>query len=248
MKSPERFIVFLFLPLALACSFHINKGENGIRAGNGIRGNGEVREEKRTVPDFDRVENDGIIDIRFKRGDGPLVVRTDSNLIPEVRTKVQEHTLQVDLEESVSRASELEVQIPVEKGQLKGIDSDGTGDMVSEDPLTGDEMKVFHDATGDMDLTLNYEKLEYVTDGTGDSELSGSVDHLRVKNTGTGDIKAFELKAANVECSSDGTGDTEIHASKTLKVQLTGTGDVIHRGSPDLEEVEVDGTGELEKR
>lgn len=213
-----------------------------------IEGNGNVVQEKRKVAQFDRVEFDGIGKVRFIKGDGPLLVRTDSNLLSAVITDVDDGTLDIDLKGSVSEVSEMVIKVPVKKGQLKGIESDGTGDMKSEVPLKGDKLKVSHDATGNMELSFDYGKVEYLTDGTGNSKLSGTVDQLRIRNSGTGTVKAFDLKPKDVECKSDGTGDIKLHASGTLKVSLTGTGDVIYQGKPEVEDADIEGTGELHKR
>ena len=231
-------LIFLSCILA-ACSVHLN---------NGVQGNGDLREERRRIGNFDRLKNPSIIDVKLTREDGPLIVRTDSNLISLVKTKVNEKTLTLGLKENVSDYEALKVVVPVKQQQLKAIEFDGTGDLEGKTSLEGDELKVANDGTGNMELEFELDKLEYDADGTGDAEFSGNAEHFRVANSGTGDVKAFELKAGEAQCKSSGTGDIEVHATGELYVQLTGTGDITYEGDPDLKDVSIDGTGDLEER
>ncbi len=213
----------------------------------GIVGDGNVIEKERTSKTFNSIKNKDIVDVDLVSGSGPLTVRADSNIIPHVKTKVKNKTLHLDLKERVRKFKTLKVVVPVEEEQLDRIRNKGTGDIHGQFPLKGDKITLKNSGTGDLDLNLQHDRIEYEGSGTGDVSFEGESSHFEVENSGTGDVEAFGLEAGTVKCRSSGTGDIEITATQELYVDMSGTGDVLYKGGPELKEVSIDGTGDLTK-
>lgn len=226
------FLLFSFLS---ACSLSTNS----------IDGDGNVIEEERSVKTFKNLENKGIIDLTLVKGEGPLILRTDSNLLPYLKTKVQDSTLTLELEKNVSTRSNMEVKIPVQEDQLKRIRNRGTGNIRSEFTLKGKTLSIDNGGTGDVKMDLELGKFEYSGSGTGDAYFEGSTSLCRIKKSGTGEVKALGLKTEELQCNSSGTGDIEITVTETLHVDASGTGDIRYKGDPELEEVSLNGTADL---
>ena len=61
----------------------------------GIRGNGNITTEIRTVPDFTSVEADGALTITWSNAPAALKITTDQNLLSHIETSVSGKKLRV---------------------------------------------------------------------------------------------------------------------------------------------------------
>jgi hypothetical protein len=64
--------------------------------------------------------------------------------------------------------------------------------------------------------------------------LDGTVDELLADMTGASELNAKGLRTKTAEISTTGAADAEISVSETLKVTITGAGNVSYYGTPGL--------------
>ena len=240
IKTIKNLTPFCLLALLVSgCVFSVNSFDDQ------IEGDGNVTKEKREIDDFTHIENHDVIDVTLTEAGNDLEVKADSNLLPHIKTEVNNATLTLATTESIGDYSSLHVSVPVKN--LESLTNNGTGDIDSEITIEAKDFEIEANGTGDTELTVQCDSLSYDGLGTGDGKLKGEAKGMHVELTGTGDLDARELETHKVRTNLTGTGDCYIHVRDKLWVKSLGTGDVQYKGDPRIQEVSSTGTGDVEK-
>ncbi len=195
--------------------------------GGGVEGNGIAKTENRNVSVFSAIEVDGAFNVYVECSKKQkLEISGDSNILPHIVTKIRGNILQITTSKTICPKKLLEVRVSAE----------------NIDKVT---------VSGAVDLSIkgvDNNKLDLEINGAGDIEASGKTKNFRVDVSGSGDLKAKELKAENVEVSVNGAGNAVIYASKKLKAEINGAGDIIYFGNPRDVTQAVSGAGDIIKK
>jgi len=191
----------------------------------GIRGNGNVTTETRTIPDFTSVEADGAFTITWANAPAGLKITTDQNLLSHIETTMHGTKLRIH-----------------SRGQLRP--TDGIKVSLSSSALSGARL------TGAVRLTAT--KLSgkgLYLEGTGATRVvaDGTVEELMATMSGASKLEAESLKAETVALAISGAGKADVAASKVLKVSISGAGKVTYTGNPTVEK-HISGAGSVRQR
>ena len=191
----------------------------------GIRGNGHIVTDNRTVTEFTSVEAEGAFDIQWAAGPATCSITTDENLLSHVETSMRGGTLRLEWH-----------------GQLRP--THGMKVKLASASLTGAQL------TGAVRFTAT--KLAgkgFYLDGTGATRVTvdGKVKELLATMTGASKLDASELQVQTAELSISGAGKAEVAVSETLKVAISGAGKVTYTGNPTVEK-DVSGAGSIRRR
>jgi putative autotransporter adhesin-like protein len=191
----------------------------------GIRGNGHVTTETRTVPDFTSVEAEGAFTINWSNAPATLKITTDQNLLSRVETSVSGGKLRIH-----------------SRGQLRP--TEGIQVTLSSSALSGARL------SGAVRLTAT--KLSgkgLYLEGAGATRVvaDGTVTELMATMSGASKLEAGSLQAETVALSIAGAGKAEVAASKILKVAISGAGKVTYTGNPQVEK-HISGAGSVRQR
>jgi hypothetical protein len=191
----------------------------------GIKGNGDVTTETRSIPDFTSVEADGALTLTWSNAPAALKITTDSNLLSHIETSMHGTKLRIH-----------------SRGQLRP--TDGIKVTLSSSALSGARL------TGAVRLTAA--KLSgkgFYLEGTGATRVvaDGTVNELLATMSGASKLDAESLQAETVELAISGAGKAEVAASKILKVSISGAGKVTYSGNPTIEK-HISGAGSVRQR
>jgi hypothetical protein len=192
----------------------------------GIRGNGNIKTDERTVSTFANIDASGAFQIEWQNGTPALRVTTDENLFPYIDSHISGDTLHLDTREQIWPTREIKLVIfsPTRAGaRISGAVR-----------LTANQMagpKFALEATGASRVTLE-----------------GSIDELLADMTGASEFNASKLQAKTAEISTTGAGDAEVAVTDTLKVAITGAGKVTYSGNPKTIERHISGAGSIRHR
>jgi hypothetical protein len=192
----------------------------------GIRGNGDITTETRTVADFTSVEADGAFTITWSNAPASLQITTDQNLLSRVETSV--------------RGTKLRLH---SRGHLRPT-KDRIKVTLSSSGMSGASL------TGAVRLTAT--KLSgkgFYLEGSGATRVvvDGTVNELMASMSGASRLDAESLQAETVALSISGAGKAEVAASKILKVSISGAGRVTYTGNPTVEK-HISGAGSVRQR
>jgi Putative auto-transporter adhesin, head GIN domain len=191
----------------------------------GIRGNGYVTTETRTVPDFTSVEADGALTITWSNAPVALKITTDQNLLSHIETSVSGSKLRIH-----------------SRGQLRP--TKGIKVALSSSAMSGARL------TGAVRFTaMKLSGKGFYLEGAGATRVvvDGTVNELMATMSGASRLEAESLQAETVELSISGAGRAEVAASKILKVAISGAGKVTYTGNPVVEK-HISGAGSVRQR
>jgi Putative auto-transporter adhesin, head GIN domain len=80
-------------------------------------------------------------------------------------------------------------------------------------------------------------------DGIGDLSISGRCEYAQYDISGIGDFDASDFYCADVKADLSGIGSFDIYASETLRLDVSGIGDVTVSGNPRMLRSSIDGIG-----
>lgn len=192
----------------------------------GVRGNGHLASEQRTLSPFSNVDTEGAFQVDWRAGAPSATVTTDENLIGLVELRVTGDTLHVGTQRSVRPTHS--IKLALTSAALKGADLSGASQLVA------------HQLTGP--------RFAFETAGAAKVTLDGTVDELVVSMTGAGDLRADSLQTKSAELSLIGAGDARVAVSDTLKVSIIGAGKVEYTGNPPHIQRNITGAGTVRKR
>lgn len=192
---------------------------------SGIRGNGDITTETRTVPDFTSVEANGAFTITWSNAPAALKITTDQNLLSRIETSVSGTKLLLR-----------------SRGQLRP--TEGIKVTLSSSGMSGARL------TGAVRFTaarLAGKGFYLESSGATRVNVDGTVTELMATMSGASRLDAESLKAETVELSISGAGKAQVAASKILKVAISGAGKVTYTGDPTVEK-QISGAGSVRQR
>jgi hypothetical protein len=189
----------------------------------GIRGNGHIVTDQRSISDFSEISASGGLKIEWRSGPASLSITTDENLLKYISSRVEDSKLRLRTRERLRPTDHIRVTITTPK--LLGAQLSGAVDLAAHN-LTG--AKFYVRGTGACDVTLD-----------------GAVDELLADFTGAGDLRAKSLQVKTAEVTATGAADAVVNVSDVLRVSVTGAGDVVYYGNPKTLEKHVVGAGSV---
>ena len=189
-----------------------------------IQGSGVAATETRTTEPFSAVDLRGTNDVAITVGPKQsIVVHADDNLIDRVTTVADSGQLAVSTRGSMTTESPMYVEITLPA--LDSITLSGTGML----GVRGVD-------TGELTVALP---------GTGTVSVSGNAGRVEADMAGTGDLRLANLEARHADVTLSGTGRIEVHATRTLRASLPGTGSIFYSGNPARVVKSLTGTGAI---
>lgn len=220
---------------------------NGFHFGfGGVRGEGPVKTENRSANDFHAVsvEIPGLVEITVSDRYS-VEVQAQENILPLLKTEVENGKLRLYFEENVSQVKDLKVRISAPAFDELSIGGSGTIKTLST--LNGERLELSIGGSGDIEVPqAEVGEVRCSIAGSGNIRVGGKTGDARFEIAGSGDIAAKELAANTGQASIAGSGTVTCNVSQTLKAEIAGSGDVFYTGSPSVD-TDVSGSGKVKK-
>jgi hypothetical protein len=189
----------------------------------GIRGNGHITTESRSVNAFTRVVSEGFFELEWHPGAPSFSLTTDENLISRIKTTMEGDVLRINVEDSIAPTHG--VKIAITSATLTGADLSGATELNASQ--------------------LSGEKFALETSGASKVTLTGKVDRLLASLTGASKLHSSELATQDVEISVTGAGKADVYATNLLRAAITGAGKVSYSGHPKSVQKQIAGAGSI---
>ena len=192
----------------------------------GIRGNGHIKTDERTIGAFTNIDASGAFRIEWKSGAPALSITTDENLLAYIDNQISGDTLRLRTREQIWPTHGIKV-------------------VISSPTRTGAK------TSGAVKLTANQlsgPRFALESTGAAEVKLDGNIDELLADMTGASELHAGGLQTKTTEIATTGAADAEIAVSETLKVAITGAGKVSYSGNPKTIEKHISGAGSIRHR
>ncbi len=131
------------------------------------------------------------------------------------------------------------------KADLVTIEIDGAG-KITTGKIDSDWTKLFSRGSGRMKVErVEGRIVETVSSGSGDVNIvGGEVLGQGVNTSGSGEYLAATLSSSDVEAELSGDGSAKVRVKNTLKVTLSGSGNLLYFGEPTVDKRTV-GSGRV---
>ncbi len=210
---------------------------------DGIKGNGNVVTEERSVSGFDGIEVGGAFDIYITQGNTEaLKIEAESNLMEYIKTNVLGGKLSISSKENLNPTKSIKLYITIK--DLKDLEISGACDLYSENTLKLDDLDLEVSGAADVKLDIELNKLEADFSGASDIQLAGKAGELRIDISGAGDLNALELEAEVVKIDISGAASAKVYAKTNLDVDVSGAATVKYKGNPQVNS-DVSGAGSI---
>lgn len=213
------------------------------------KGNGKLITKTFSTASYDTVNLTGFMDVELIAGkEGAISVTAESNIMDLIKIEVLDDKLLITTKKNanINTTKGILVKVPVEK--ISGATVSGSGEIKSDLLIKSASLDLKVSGSGDLKLTVESANLKATVTGSGDMELRGRTENLVGSVTGSGDLKAYELKANNVDASVTGSGDVNVYcAGGDLNARVTGSGDIRYKGNVKKFTSKVTGSGDVTK-
>ncbi len=211
---------------------------------NKIKGNGNVTTKTHNTSDYNEIKVVGFMDVKLESGtEGTITVTTDENIHEYIVIESNNEVLTIKVKNKVNIQTKKGVHVTVPFKDLDKVSLTGSGDVLTSNTIKGDTFEAELTGSGDVILEVEATTIDTKITGSGDVKLSGKVNDLEVKVTGSGDFSGKSLESQNTQVYVSGSGDASVHASKSLKARVNGSGDVNYYGKPETTDTKVMGSG-----
>lgn len=213
---------------------------------------GPVTTEERESSTFHCIEMNDNVDVYLSHApDYSIEVRAGKNIIPGIKTKIDNRTLSISNENSCNwiRSYNSPIEVHIGAPQIDSIVYQSSGNLISANQFVSDSLKIdILEGGGSINLWVELEKgffnMHY---GTVDLKVRGHshISYLSSRSYGPANLK--ELDTEFTYMSSNSTNDCWVRASNTLDVQILNIGNVYYSGNPATIQKEILGEGHLYK-
>lgn len=197
----------------------------------GIKGEGNIVSETRTVGEFAKVEANGSTDVTVVSDDEYfVVVKGYSNLVPIYKTKVHGDRLILEFKEGYWNVRNDNITVEVHTPYVDKVSLNGSGSVY-------------------VGPGYEHERLDAHINGSGDIEVArNAFTHMDININGSGNFNSEAADVNNVYVKISGSGNAYVTVLDYLKVRISGSGDVYYRGNPSTVDTDISGSGEVHKR
>lgn len=192
--------------------------------GQGVKGSGNRKTEKRELASFKSVDAAGAFHISIVcQQSQSFEIEGDDNLLPLIKTDVNDGNLRIhsDTQYNASKAIAIRISVP----DLEKYISAGAGDI----HISG----------------VKNDQLVLSNTGAANIEASGQTKFVDISSSGAGNIQTEKLQAERAKVSVSGAANVDLFASQQLDVTVSGIGSVTYSGNPPVVNKSVSGIGSV---
>ncbi|MEC4003963.1 head GIN domain-containing protein [Flavobacterium sp. SUN052] len=199
---------------------------------DGIKGNGNVQTEKRTLTDkFTKVEVSRGLEVILEQGDQVLVeVEADQNLLKHITTKVENGTLLVSSDENIYSAEKeiVRIKMPI----IEGLSTTSGSNIKSKNSLKGTTISVSSTSGSEIQADLEYDSISTETSSGSNITIAGKALKLKTNASSGSEINANDLLANEIISQATSGSSIEVHPLLNLVAKSSSGASINYSGTP----------------
>lgn len=191
-----------------------------------VSGSGNIQTEQRNVGEFKSVDVSGAFKIEIvAQKDFSVEVEADDNILPLVKTEVENGVLKISRESRfLSRGK---VLVRVSAPNIENLEVSGASKVALKD--------------------LSNESLNLDVSGASKIEINGKTSELKMEISGASKINAENLTAENVSVEASGASKIDVFVSNELNADLSGATKLTYSGDPQNVAEKTSGASSIRK-
>lgn len=214
-----------------------------------IKRTGDIITVTRSVKSFDRIFVEQNVNVFITENPvSEVIVEAGENIEPLIETVVEEGTLIIRNKNKCnwSRSYKKPLNVYIKTPGLKYIHSNGTGDIKGLNTITLDTFDVRIESSGNIDLTVNNDRVVSHIYGVGNLTLHGTTSEHLCSIGGASFLYASELTTNYTWIQSFTLGLCYVKTFGMLAYRIDDKGDIYCYGNPPIvEKLSNQGEGKL---
>lgn len=196
-----------------------------------VKGGGAQVSDTRTLNTFSKVEADGSSEVTIVKDSVYMVIVSGySNLVPAYETKVKGDRLVLGFKDNFWNVKNDNIKVEVHTPYVDKVSMNGSGNIHTGSGFIQDHFEGDINGSGNINVSNNTYK------------------RLKTRVNGSGTFNSETCEAEDVDADISGSGDIYVKVSNHLKVRISGSGNVYYRGNPATTDVDISGSGKVNKR
>lgn len=237
MKTMKQLFYFVLTSILLGVSFSAGAASE---------------KENRKVSDFTAIKVSSGIDLYLTKGDAEKVtIVADEDFINDIVTEVKDGILKIYMKDRPFKwfgnwSKELKAYVTVKT--LERISASAGSDVVSENTITGNNLKVDISSGSDLKMEVEVENLSLESSSGSDAALSGRAKNFKANASSGSDIDASDLKTKICDVEVSSGSDASVNVSDELVAHASSGGDIKYSGDPQQKDIHKSSGGGVYKR
>lgn len=208
---------------------------------------GEIQRKEVKIASFNKIKLTGSSTVYLSQGESQKVeIETTENIMELLEKDVDNQEWTIRFKKCIK--TKKGVKFYITSPSFEALSINGSGDILGQNELKSENLKLSVKGSGDLTLELDAEDLEVKIMGSGDIKLEGKCKSQDISIIGSGDYSAKNLKSQNANVSVNGSGDASLFVKKNLDAKVTGSGDISYWGNPETKQTQVTGSGDITAR
>jgi hypothetical protein len=214
-----------------------------------VRGSGNLTKEERDLAEFTAVEASGSMNVYITKGNtSHATIEAEDNILPLIELIEEDGRLEVRFKRNVNINTRKQVKVFLTTAKLVSVGLSGSGDVEVQSHFESPVPVAFSmSGSGDFSGSFSAPAVNVDLAGSGNFKLKGETRDLKVSLAGSGDAELSDLMAETADVNIAGSGNVELHASRSLKANIVGSGDVKYKGDPSVQLNKI-GSGSVKKQ
>ncbi|MCF6168356.1 head GIN domain-containing protein [Lutibacter sp.] len=198
----------------------------------GIRGNGKVVSEERTInSNFDEIKVQQGINLYLTQGNSiNLEVEADENIIGLLITEVKNNELNIYFEKNVYRAKARDVYVTAT--HISKIKTSSGASVKSDDILQVNSLILDASSGSSIKIYTNAEEITSSASSGASIDIYGKTTSFSATASSGSSIDADELKTVNTYAKASSGANIDLNVSKKLTAKASSGGDIDYEGNP----------------
>lgn len=212
----------------------------------GIKGEGPVVENSRSVASFNYIDNGVSAIVHVSKSDKQLDVKLkgQQNILDVLYTRVKGDKLVLGFSKDVSYCEKIEIFISIP--EVRGLQVSGSGKIDVKDAFMSEKLALDVFGSGNISGPVSGKILTGSINGSGKVDVAGNADEAKVTINGSGSFE-IDKPVNSAKLTINGSGKIKVEPKNELDVTINGSGLVDYVGSPSKVNQQVNGSGRIRK-
>lgn len=245
MKNTPRIVFHFIIALLAVLIFSCNK-ENRWDC---IKRTGKTSTDIRILPPFTKIIVEDNVNVFITQGSAQEVkVEAGNNLISLIKTEIDSGTLRIQNNNKCNWARSYKngtINVHIILPTLRHISHFGSGQIKSNDTITGDTLTILTRESGDVELTINTYMVLTQVHSTSDVTLQGKSSLHGNFHIGAGVLHCENLQTDCTWSHTKASGDEYLNVKNCMGVTIDWVGNIYYSGNPSIDVVKGIGEGKL---
>ncbi len=209
-----------------------------------IRGNGDVVKEERNLSGFDALEaSTGIEVLVTQDSTEKVVVETDSNIQKILKTKVENGTLKIYLEEGVLHTRQLRVFVTLK--QLRSVNTSSGAHVNTENKITAEKLKINSSSGSGVKMEVSADHLTAESSSGSNIKITGTAASFNGDSSSGSGIDASGLTAEKGTLSGSSGSHIKAQITKEIKANASSGASISITGNPPVRDTDSSSGGSV---